>query len=136
LSASHYLQAVCLKLKVPPQVMRLYPNLSDQEIGFVASLDYRIGVFANGWLLFGFYGDRTSNKVEMGKVIREAYNSGVTFFDTAESYGPFVDEEILGEAVKSFRKEIVVVTKFGFDHDHNIPKAKTPRQVRYKSCGY
>lgn len=53
----------------------------------------------------------------MIKVIRSAHDQGVTFFDTAEVYGPFLDEEILGDAVAPFRKEVVIATKFGFDVD-------------------
>lgn len=47
-------------------------------------------------------------------LIRAAYERGVTFFDTAECYGPFTNEEIVGDAVKSFREKITIATKFGF----------------------
>ena len=71
--------------------------------------------------MVGFYGNGTFDKAEMGKVIREAHDNGVTFFDTAEVYGPFVDEEILGAAVKTFRKDIVIATKFGFELEPDSP---------------
>ncbi|MGH2644382.1 MAG: aldo/keto reductase, partial [Chitinophagaceae bacterium] len=48
------------------------------------------------------------------QLIRKAFELGVTFFDTAEAYGPFGNEELLGEALAPFRKEIVIATKFGF----------------------
>ena len=48
------------------------------------------------------------------RLIRAAFESGVTFFDTAEAYGPFTNEELLGEALAPFRKEVVIATKFGF----------------------
>jgi len=48
------------------------------------------------------------------KLIRAAYDGGVTFFDTAECYGPFTNEELLGEAVEPFRDNVVIATKFGF----------------------
>jgi aryl-alcohol dehydrogenase-like predicted oxidoreductase len=48
------------------------------------------------------------------KVIREAYELGVTFFDSAEAYGPYVNEEVVGEALQPFRNEVVIATKFGF----------------------
>lgn len=48
------------------------------------------------------------------RLIRAAYERGVTFFDTAEVYGPFTNEELLGEALEPFRKEVVIATKFGF----------------------
>ena len=47
-------------------------------------------------------------------LIRSAYERGVTFFDTAEAYGPFLNEEVVGEALEPFRKDVVIATKFGF----------------------
>ena len=55
-----------------------------------------------------------ADKKEMISLIRKAYESGVTFFDTAEVYGPFANEELVGEALAPFRKEVVIATKFGF----------------------
>lgn len=66
--------------------------------------------------LVGFYGSHKDRK-DLIKVIRTAFESGVTFFDTAEVYGPFADEEILGEAAAPFRHQVVLATKFGFDID-------------------
>ena len=63
-------------------------------------------------LSFG-YGPAT-DKQQAINLIRAAYEKGVTFFDTAEAYGPFVNEELLGESLAPFRKEIVIATKFGF----------------------
>jgi len=56
-----------------------------------------------------------SDKKEMIKLIRSAVERGVTFFDTAEIYGPFTNEELVGEALAPFRDEVVIATKFGFD---------------------
>ena len=50
-------------------------------------------------------------------LIRAAFERGVTFFDTAEVYGPFVNEEIVGEALEPFREQVAIATKFGFDID-------------------
>ncbi|MBI3565959.1 MAG: aldo/keto reductase [Elusimicrobia bacterium] len=58
-----------------------------------------------------------ADKKEMIALIREAVESGVTFFDTAEAYGPFVNEELVGEALKPVRDRVVIATKFGFDID-------------------
>jgi aryl-alcohol dehydrogenase-like predicted oxidoreductase len=52
-------------------------------------------------------------------VIRAAYDQGVTFFDTAEIYGPFTDEEFVGEALAAVRDQVVIATKFGFNIDPN-----------------
>lgn len=56
---------------------------------------------------------------DMIDLIRSAYDQGVTFFDSAEVYGPFEDERILGEAMVHFRDDVQVVTKFGFNVDHD-----------------
>src|SRR5215203_893941 len=58
-----------------------------------------------------------ADKAEMVKLIRVAHDPGVTLFDTAESYGPFVNEELVGEALEPIRGQVVIATKFGFDID-------------------
>src|ERR1700753_3455437 len=63
-------------------------------------------------LSFG-YGPATG-KSEAIKLIRAAHERGVTFFDTAEAYGPYANEELVGEAVEPFRKDVFIATKFGF----------------------
>ncbi len=55
------------------------------------------------------------DKQEMTSVLRAAVDRGVTFFDTAEVYGPFTNEELVGEALAPFRGKVVIATKFGFD---------------------
>jgi len=59
---------------------------------------------------------------EMISVIRAAVERGVTFFDTAEVYGPFTNEELVGEALSPFRKQVAIATKFGFKLDPNTGK--------------
>lgn len=49
------------------------------------------------------------------KLIRAAVEKGVTFFDTAEVYGPFTNEKLVGEALKPFRTDVIIATKFGFN---------------------
>src|SRR5205823_5268157 len=60
---------------------------------------------------YGPAGDRK----EMISLIHSAVERGVTFFDTAEVYGPFVNEELVGEALAPLREQVVIATKFGFD---------------------
>ncbi len=55
-----------------------------------------------------------ADKQEMISLIRSAVERGVTFFDTAEVYGPFINEELVGEALAPFREQVVIATKFGF----------------------
>jgi len=62
------------------------------------------------------------DKQEMISVIRSAVERGVTFFDTAEIYGPFVNEELVGEALSPFKGKVVIATKFGFKIDPSTGK--------------
>jgi aryl-alcohol dehydrogenase-like predicted oxidoreductase len=63
-----------------------------------------------------------SDKKEMISLIRTAVERGVTFFDTAEAYGPFTNEELIGEALAPFREQVVMATKFGFKFDPSTGK--------------
>src|SRR4051812_14582696 len=63
-----------------------------------------------------------ADKQEMISLIRAAVERGVTFFDTAEVYGPFTNEELVGEALAPFREQVVIATKFGFKIDPSTGK--------------
>jgi aryl-alcohol dehydrogenase-like predicted oxidoreductase len=71
-------------------------------------------------LSFGF--GPAVDKQEGIALIRTAFERGVTFFDTAEIYGPFTNEELVGEALAPFRKQVIIATKFGFKIDPNTGK--------------
>ena len=80
-------------------------------------------------LSFG-YGPPTE-KQQAISVIRTAFDRGVTFFDTAEAYGPFTNEELVGEAVAPFRKQVVIATKFGFrEGDSHKGLDSRPERIR------
>ena len=59
------------------------------------------------------------DKQEMTTLLRAAVERGITFFDTAEVYGPFLNEELMGEAVAPFHQQVVIATKFGFEAGAN-----------------
>ena len=63
-----------------------------------------------------------SDKGEMIQLMRSAHDKGITFFDTAEAYGPFANEELVGEALEPIREQVVIATKFGFDIDPETGK--------------
>ncbi len=63
-----------------------------------------------------------ADKQEMISLIRTAVERGVTFFDTAEAYGPFTNEELVGEALTPFRGQVVIATKFGFKLDPTVER--------------
>src|SRR5215467_3116842 len=72
------------------------------------------------------------DKKEGISLIRAAVECGVTFFDTAEVYGPFTNEELVGEALAPFRKDVVIATKFGFDAANGQPRALNSRPEHIK----
>jgi aryl-alcohol dehydrogenase-like predicted oxidoreductase len=80
-------------------------------------------------LSFG-YGPAT-DRAQAIALIRAAFERGVTFFDTAEAYGPFTNEELLGEAVAPFRDQVVIATKFGFkDGNATLGQDSRPERIR------
>lgn len=76
--------------------------------------------------MVGYYGG-TYAKKDMIALIRRAYDSGVTFFDTAEVYGPYTSEEWVGEALAPVRDKVVIATKFGFGVEEGRPTALNSR---------
>jgi aryl-alcohol dehydrogenase-like predicted oxidoreductase len=64
------------------------------------------------------------------KVIRAAHEKGVTFFDTAEVYGPYTNEELVGEALSAFRDKVVIASKFGFDNEKGGALNSQPKHIR------
>ena len=73
--------------------------------------------------LTGMYGQPLS-RADGVRMIRAAFERGVTFFDSAEAYGPFTNEELVGEALAPVRKQVVIATKFGWDIDQETGKRK------------
>ena len=67
------------------------------------------------------FGDTPTDKQEMFAFMHQAVERGITFFDTAEVYGPFTNEELVGEALEPFKGQVVIATKFGFKHGENGP---------------
>ena len=81
------------------------------------------------------FGDTPTDKAEMISFLRASAERGVTFFDTAEVYGPFTNEELVGEALEPFKGEVVIATKFGFRHGSDGPHPSAgldsrPEQIR------
>lgn len=64
------------------------------------------------------------------KLIRAAFERGITFFDTAEVYGPYKNEEVVGEALEPIRDQVVIATKFGFDIDGSGVPDSRPERIR------
>ena len=81
------------------------------------------------------FGDTPTDKQEMIAFLHKAVERGITFFDTAEVYGPFTNEELVGEALEPFKGQVVIATKFGFKHGDIGPHPRSgfdsrPEQIR------
>lgn len=97
---------------------RMLGNLEVSELGF-----------GNMGLSGGHYGPGVE-RAQGIRVIREAYEQGVRFFDTAEVYGPYLNEELVGEALASVRDQVKVATKFGFAIDGTNALDSRPERIR------
>ncbi len=82
--------------------------------------DLEVSALGLGCMRMSF-GDTTTDKQEMIAFLHKAVERGITFFDTAEVYGPFTNEELVGEALEPFKGQVVIATKFGFKHGENGP---------------
>ena len=85
--------------------------------------------FGNMGLSGGHYGPGV-DRAQGIRVIRDAHERGVTFFDTAEVYGPYVNEELVGEALASVRDQVAIATKFGFKIDGTNGLDSRPERIR------
>jgi len=78
------------------------------------------------------YGPNPGDRTEMIRVLRDATDAGVTFFDTAEVYGPYINEELVGEALEPLRDSVQIATKFGWDirDGKSVGLDSSPEQIR------
>jgi aryl-alcohol dehydrogenase-like predicted oxidoreductase len=88
----------------------------------LGKINLEVSAIGLGCMGLNFSYDHSLSKEESIKLIRQAVDRGVTFFDTAEIYGPFTNEEIVGEALKPMRDQVVIATKFGFVIDPKTGK--------------
>ena len=118
---------------------------SDKGYGFIAPDDGSADVFAHFSAIVGT-GHRNledAQKVEFDtergqkglqatsiRVIRDAYERGITFFDTAEVYGPYVNEELVAQALGPVRNHVAIATKFGFKIDGTNGLDSRPERIR------
>jgi aryl-alcohol dehydrogenase-like predicted oxidoreductase len=88
--------------------------------------DLEVSAIGLGCMGMSFSYGPPKDKQEMTSVLQAAVERGITFFDTAEVYGPFLNEDLVGEALAPFRDEVVIATKFGFDLDPDFdPRGMT-----------
>jgi aryl-alcohol dehydrogenase-like predicted oxidoreductase len=83
--------------------------------------ELEVSAMGLGCMGMSFFYGTPPDPTEMTKLLRAAVDRGVTFFDTAEVYGPFLNEELLGSALAPVRDQVVIATKFGIKHGENGP---------------
>ena len=86
----------------------------------LGSSDLEVSALGLGCMGMSFAYGPAPDRQEMISLIRTAVDRGVTLFDTAEAYGPFTNEELVGEALAPFRDQVVIATKFGFSFDPGV----------------
>jgi len=89
-----------------------------KELGSQGLMASELGLGCMG--MSEFYGHRDDE--ESVRTIHRAYELGINFFDTADMYGPYINEELVGKAVKSFRSKVIIATKFGIVRDESNPQ--------------
>ena len=92
----------------------------------LGSSNLEVSAIGLGCMGMSFSYGPPKDRQDMISLLRKAVERGITFFDTAEVYGPFTNEELLGEALVPFRGQVVIATKFGFDLDPRLD----PRGMR------
>lgn len=107
-------------------------SYSNKKIRKIGSLE--VSAIGLGCMSMAGVYNAPQDKGEMVKVIRKAFENGVDFFDTAEVYGPFFSEEIVGEAIAPFRKKINIASKFGFDFDGNKTTGRNSKPEHIRSA--
>ena len=92
--------------------------------------DLEVSALGLGCMSMSFGYGPAADKQEMNSLLRKAVELGVTFFDTAQVYGPYTNEELLGEALKPVRDRVVIATKFGFDLEGDGGLNSRPETIR------
>jgi len=82
----------------------------------LGSAGLEVSAIGFGCMGLNYHRGVARDRGEMIALVRSAVERGITFFDTAESYGPFTNEELVGEALEPFKGQVVIATKFGHDH--------------------
>src|SRR5450432_2563062 len=96
----------------PRQLTTLGGFMQKRKLG---NENLEVSALGLGCMSMSFGYGPPGDKQKMIEVIRSAVAQGITLFDTAEVYGPFTNEELVGEALAPFRRQVVIATKFGFD---------------------
>src|ERR1022692_434222 len=108
-------QGTMLRLAVPLRQTEFRSVGETMQKRKLGNSNLEVSALGLGCMGMSFSYGPPADKQEMISLLRAAVERGVTFFDTAEVYGPFINEELVGEALAPFRKQVVIATKFGFD---------------------
>ena len=105
------------------------PKIQKRKLG---NSNLEVSALGLGCMGMSFGYGTISDKQEMIALIRSAVEQGITFFDTAEVYGPFINEELVGEALEPFKGQVVIATKFGFNFKDGVNTGLNSRPAHIK----
>jgi aryl-alcohol dehydrogenase-like predicted oxidoreductase len=101
------------------------------KIRLLGSSGLEVSAIGLGCMGLNHHRGNTASRTEMIALVRSAVDLGVTFFDTAQVYGPFTNEELVGEALATVRERVVIATKFGLtDENGNSTLSSRPDLIR------
>lgn len=104
-------------------------NMKKRKLG---KSDLEVSALGLGCMGMSFGYGTIADEKEMISLIRSAVESGVTFFDTAEVYGPYINEELVGKALEPFKGKVVIATKFGFKLEDGVSTGLNSRPENIK----
>ena len=104
----------------PGQITWIASQEDDMQKRTLGRSNLEVSALGLGCMSMSFGYGPAGDRNEMIKVLHLAVERGITFFDTAEAYGPYANEELLGEGLAPFRDQVVIATKFGFSYTNNV----------------
>jgi aryl-alcohol dehydrogenase-like predicted oxidoreductase len=104
-------------IRLKKTYLKLYNKMEKRILG---NGGLEVSALGMGCMNLSFGTGKAADINEGINVIRSAYEKGITFYDTAEAYGPFTNEELVGQSLKPFRQDVIIATKFGMISDTGI----------------
>src|SRR4051794_16134006 len=113
----HFMPVHCLNNRKKQFIIFKYTPMKKRKLG---NSGLEVSALGMGCMNLSFGTGKAANINDGIKTIRAGVERGITFFDTAEAYGPFTNEELVGEALAPLRKDVIIATKFGMISDTGI----------------
>src|SRR6059058_330573 len=97
----------------------------------LGNMGFEVSVLGLGCMGMNYHRGPVPDRKTMIRLLHQAVDAGITLFDTAEVYGPFINEELVGEGLENYKDRITVTTKFGFDiqNGKTVGQNSRPEQI-------